>query len=201
MGTPISADHLERAAALLEAHPDFRVIRTLPSPDRIVLPMPEGKVRRAVVIDTETTSLDHRTGKIIQIAICPVDFDAKARIVRIGRELGVSDRGLVVALAAAMQESSLRNIASGHLDSVGLFQQRPSTGWGETEQILDADYAIRAFFTGVHTEEITVRGLLDLPDWESMSIGDAAQAVQISAHPDAYGKWETDAWSWLAVIA
>jgi len=122
------------------------------------------------------------------------------QIVRIGRELEISDHGIVIALAAAMQESSLRNLEDGHLDSLGLFQQRPSTGWGSAAQIHDTDYAIRAFFTGVHTEQVTVRGLLDIRDWQSLSVAEAAQAVQISAHPDAYGRWEADAWSWLAVI-
>ncbi|MFD1713227.1 LysM peptidoglycan-binding domain-containing protein [Amnibacterium flavum] len=121
-------------------------------------------------------------------------------IVAIGRELGVGDRGIVVALAAAMQESTLRNLDWGHLDSLGLFQQRPSTGWGTREQILDTDYSIRTFFTGIHTEDVTVRGLLDIDGWEDMSVTQAAQAVQISAYPDAYAKWESDAWSWLAVI-
>jgi DNA polymerase-3 subunit epsilon len=83
--TAATAALLEAAAALLEGHPDYRVTRTLPSSDRLDLPEPIGKVRRALVIDTETTSLDCNNGKIIQIAVCPVDFDAKARIVAIGR--------------------------------------------------------------------------------------------------------------------
>lgn len=126
---------------------------------------------------------------------------ANARqIVAVGREIGVGDRGIVVALAAAMQESTLRNLDFGHLDSLGLFQQRPSTGWGSEDQILDTDYSIRVFFTGIHSEDITVRGLLDIEDWEDMTVTEAAQAVQISAYPDAYAKWESDAWAWLSVI-
>src|SRR5690606_28451332 len=69
-------------------------------------------------------------------------------IVQVGRDLGVPDRGIVIALAAAMQESSLRNINYGDRDSLGLFQQRPSTGWGTPEQILNATHASRLFYGG-----------------------------------------------------
>ncbi|BDI22391.1 LysM peptidoglycan-binding domain-containing protein [Herbiconiux sp. L3-i23] len=123
-----------------------------------------------------------------------------AQIVRVGRELGVPDRGIVIALAAAMQESTLRNLDWGHLDSLGLFQQRPSTGWGTPDQILDTDYAIRAFYVGIHTTDTTSLGLLDIDGWQSMTVTEAAQAVQISAYPDAYAKWESDAWAWLPTL-
>lgn len=123
-----------------------------------------------------------------------------AHIVRIGRELGVSDRGIVIALAAAMQESTLRNLEWGHLDSLGLFQQRPSMGWGSTDELIDPEYSIRAFYLGVHGGEYINRGLLDIDDWESMSVTEAAQAVQISAYPDEYAKWESDAWAWLGIL-
>ncbi len=74
----------ERAAALLEAHPDYRILRSLPPLDLLPLPAPEGRVRTAAVLDTETTSLDAATGRIIELAICPVSFDARGRIVGIG---------------------------------------------------------------------------------------------------------------------
>jgi len=79
-----STAELERAAALLDAHPGYRVTRALPPLDTLPLPQPEGKVYNALVLDTETTSLDWRTGKIIQIAVCEVRFDRLARIVGIG---------------------------------------------------------------------------------------------------------------------
>ena len=79
-----SAGQLERAAAMLDAHPGYRVTRALPPLASLVLPEAIGKVRTALVVDTETTSLDWRTGKIIQIASCAVRFDSKARIVGIG---------------------------------------------------------------------------------------------------------------------
>jgi LysM repeat protein len=121
-----------------------------------------------------------------------------ALIIDVGRDLGVSDRGIVVALAAAMQESSLRNIDYGDRDSVGLFQQRPSAGWGSRSRLLDPVHATRLFFGGRSNPNAGLtRGLLDIPGWKSMTITQAAQAVQISAHPNAYAKWEDSAWEWL----
>jgi LysM repeat protein len=124
-----------------------------------------------------------------------------AIIIQVGRELGVPDRGIVIALAAAMQESSLRNIDYGDRDSLGLFQQRPSTGWGTPEQILNASHAARLFYGGPgNPNKGNTRGLLDIAGWQSMSLTQAAQAVQISAYPDAYAKWETSATAWLAQL-
>jgi LysM repeat protein len=122
-------------------------------------------------------------------------------IIRIGRELGVPDRGIAIALGTAMQESWIRNLDWGDRDSLGLFQQRPSTGWGTAGQIRDRERAIRAFYggpgdpNGSHT-----RGLLDIPGWQDMSFADAAQAVQISAYPDRYARWEKPAHAWLAAL-
>jgi LysM repeat protein len=119
-------------------------------------------------------------------------------IIRIGRELKIGDYGIVIALATAMQESSLRNVAFGDRDSIGLFQQRPSAHWGTKSQIMQTDYSIRAFFGGSNSPTRGVaRGLLDIAGWQSLSLTEAAQAVQISAHPTAYAKWEPSAWQWL----
>lgn len=120
-------------------------------------------------------------------------------IIRIGRELGVSDRGIAIALATGMVESGLRNLDWGDRDSLGIFQQRPSTGWGTPAQVQDADRSTRVFYGGQHDPNGTVtRGLLDIPGWEQMAFTDAAQAVQISAYPSRYGQWETQAYQWLA---
>ena len=120
-----------------------------------------------------------------------------ATIVSVGRSLGVPDRGIVIALAAAMQESSLRNLAHGDRDSVGLFQQRPSQGWGSAAALQDPATAARLFFTG---NAGRTRGLLDVPGWSSMSVTGAAQAVQVSAYPKAYAQWETTAKRLLASL-
>ncbi|MET8086129.1 hypothetical protein [Micromonospora sp. NPDC005194] len=116
-------------------------------------------------------------------------------IVDVGLELKMPRRALVVALATAMQESNLYNLASDVLpestqyphqgsgadhDSVGLFQQRPSSGWGTVAELMRPSYAARAFYTA----------LAEIPGWEDMSVTAAAQAVQISAFPDAYAQHE-----------
>jgi LysM repeat protein len=122
-------------------------------------------------------------------------------IVSVGRSAGVSDYGLVIALAAAAQESGLRNVQYGDRDSRGLFQQRPSAGWGTPEQALDPVRASQAFFGGAGNPNRGItRGLLDIPGWESMTVTQAAQAVQISGFPDYYAKWEAPARSWLAEL-
>lgn len=123
-------------------------------------------------------------------------------ILSVGRSLGVSDYGLVIALAAAAQESTLRNLNYGDRDSLGLFQQRPSTGWGTPAQVTDPVYASRLFFGGPsNPNKGNTRGLLDIPGWQSMTVTQAAQAVQRSAYPNAYAKWETSARAWLAQLS
>ncbi|WP_158578908.1 C40 family peptidase [Spongiactinospora rosea] len=89
-------------------------------------------------------------------------------------------RAAVIAVATALQESRLRNATYGHLDSLGLFQQRPSQGWGSPEQILDPAYATSQFYDR----------LVKIPRWERLPLAHAAQAVQRSAFPNAYTKWE-----------
>lgn len=106
-----------------------------------------------------------------------------ATISAAGVRRGVPDRGITVALATALQESKLRNLSSGDRDSVGLFQQRPSQGWGAPDQLQDPRYAAGKFYDK----------LLRIPGWRDMRITDAAQAVQNSAHPEAYQKWADEA--------
>lgn len=122
-------------------------------------------------------------------------------IIRIGRELGVPDRGIAIALGTAMQESWIRNLDWGDRDSLGLFQQRPSTGWGTAAQVRDRVRAIKAFYGGASDPNGSrTRGLLDIPGWKSMTFAQAAQAVQISAYPDRYARWEKPAYAWLAAL-
>jgi len=126
-----------------------------------------------------------------------------AAIVATGREMGVSERGQVVAVATAMQESTLRVLANprvpaslriGHdgqgtdHDSVGLFQQRRS--WGTTAELMDPRASAAKFY----------ERLLALPDWQDMALSRAAQAVQRSAYPDRYARWETDATAVVAAV-
>ncbi|MFM2352725.1 MAG: hypothetical protein RLZZ608_131 [Actinomycetota bacterium] len=116
-----------------------------------------------------------------------------ATIIAVGRELGVPEYGIVIALATAMQESSLRNLSWGDRDSVGLFQQRPTSGWGTAAELQIPRHAATLFYVG---RSGYTRGLLDIAGWQNMTLTRAAQAVQISAYPDAYAKWETSAWAW-----
>ncbi|MET9162073.1 NlpC/P60 family protein [Streptomyces parvulus] len=101
-------------------------------------------------------------------------------IVSVGSQMGVPVRGQVVAIATAMQESGLRNIQHGDRDSVGLFQQRPSQGWGTIAQIMNPRYSSSKFYSR----------LLAVKNWQNMSVTNAAQAVQRSGFPDAYAKHE-----------
>ncbi|WP_346115507.1 C40 family peptidase, partial [Nonomuraea maheshkhaliensis] len=103
-----------------------------------------------------------------------------ALIVQIAIERGLPARAAVIAIATAMQESKLRNLRFGHLDSLGLFQQRPSQGWGTREQILDPHHATSTFY----------QRLSKVPRWERLPPTQAAQSVQRSAHPDASAPWE-----------
>ncbi|MEY2847453.1 MAG: hypothetical protein RI885_118 [Actinomycetota bacterium] len=122
-------------------------------------------------------------------------------IISVGRSLGVGDYGLVIALATAMQESSLRNLDYGDRDSLGLFQQRPSQGWGTPAQVRDPAHSARLFFGGPSGPNRGVTaGLLDISGWQSKTVTQAAQAVQLSAYPDAYAQWETSARAWLAQL-
>jgi LysM repeat protein len=122
-------------------------------------------------------------------------------IVAVGRRDGVSDYGLIIALAAAMQESGLRNVDGGDQDSLGLFQQRPSAGWGPPAQIMNPTESSLAFFGGPNNPNAgRTKGLLDIPGWQAMTVTEAAQAVQISAYPTAYAKWETSARVWLTQL-
>ncbi|WP_425430423.1 LysM peptidoglycan-binding domain-containing protein [Diaminobutyricimonas aerilata] len=151
-----------------------------------------------------TTPAVHVTPVATPGKVTPMTAEMRANaqvIVRVGQQLGVSEYGLVIALATAMQESSLRNLDHGDRDSIGLFQQRPSTGWGTKAQLMDAAHAARLFYGGPSNPNKGVtRGLLDIRGWQSMSVTQAAQAVQISAYPDAYAKWETSARAWLAEL-
>jgi hypothetical protein len=114
-----------------------------------------------------------------EVTLDPEQTANAATISAVGIRRGVPQRAIVVALATALQESKLRNLPAGDRDSVGLFQQRPSQGWGMPEQIADPRYAAGRFYTSL----LKVRG------WESMRVTEAAQRVQRSRYPEAYERW------------
>ncbi|MFG3690027.1 hypothetical protein [Micromonospora sp. NPDC047740] len=112
--------------------------------------------------------------------------NAKA-IIAATKKAGLPERAAVISIATSLQESKLENL--GHLgdandhDSLGLFQQRPSSGWGTPEQITNPEYATLAF----------EKGLKQIDGWQDMPLTKAAQTVQVSAYPDAYAQWEQQA--------
>jgi LysM repeat protein len=126
------------------------------------------------------------------------DMLANARaIALVARALDVPEDGLVIALAAAMQDSSLRNLDFGEDDAVGLFQQRPSDGWGAAAALLDPRRAALAFFRG---GEHGPAGLLATSGWQLMGVGEAAHAVQRVSTAAAYAKWERCARTWAGEL-
>lgn len=99
-------------------------------------------------------------------------------IAGVATQRGLVPRATTIGLATAYQESGVRNLDHGDRDSLGLFQQRPSQGWGTPEQVTDPWYSAGAFY----------EALVKVPGWESGDVNDVAQTVQRSGHPYAYAK-------------
>ncbi|MFC8845482.1 MULTISPECIES: hypothetical protein [unclassified Micromonospora] len=150
--------------------------------------------RPVAAVQADKTGGD--AGKLIphgvQGAQSRIDLDAEQTtnvkaIIAATKKTGLDERAAVISIGTALQESKLENL--GHLgdhndhDSLGLFQQRPSSGWGTPEQITDPEYATTAF----------LKGLRQVDGWQDMPLTDAAQTVQVSAYPDAYAQWEQQA--------
>lgn len=106
-----------------------------------------------------------------------------ATIAAVGTGRGMPDRAVTIALATALQESGLRNIRHGDRDSLGLFQQRPSQGWGTAKEIMEPTYAAGVFY----------EHLAKVPGYTGLPLTVAAQRVQRSGYPSAYAKHEPDA--------
>lgn len=113
----------------------------------------------------------------------PQQAQNAAIIAAVASSKNMPDHAVTIALAAALQESGLANLPYGDRDSVGLFQERPSQGWGTRTQILQPAYAAGAFYDH----------LAQVPGWQSMPVTEAAQAVEQSAAPNAYAGWEGQA--------
>lgn len=106
-----------------------------------------------------------------------------ATIAAMAAKRDLPPRAATIGVATAMQESKLRNLAGGDRDSVGLFQQRPSQGWGTAAQIRNTVYATGKFYDA----------LVKVPRWQTLPLTEAAQKVQLSAAPNAYAQHETEA--------
>ncbi len=110
----------------------------------------------------------------------PTQLQNAQTIIAAGQQMGLPARAEVIALATAWQESNLINMRGGDRDSVGLFQQRPSMGWGSYTQVHNPLYAADQFYDA----------LTAVPGWQTMPLTVAAQTVQESAFPWAYARWE-----------
>lgn len=123
--------------------------------------------------------------------LTPEQADNAALLTAQGLDRGLPARAATIAIATALQESKLSNITYGDRDSLGLFQQRPSQGWGTPEQIMDPLHATGRFYDG----------LVQVPGYDSLPITEAAQAVQRSGYPDAYAQHEGRARAWASALA
>ncbi|MEW9870672.1 C40 family peptidase [Arthrobacter sp. HS15c] len=137
--------------------------------------------------------------------------------ISVGQEMGVPRAGQVIAIMMSLQESGLRVLANTNVpgslsfphegvgrdhDSLGTAQQRPAAGWGTVQQLMDPTYNARAFYGGPNgPNRGSPRGLLDIPGWTSREKGQAAQAVQVSAFPELYARWEQDAEAIVRALA
>ena len=114
------------------------------------------------------------------MTITPEQAANAAIIAEVAWDRGLPDRAVVIALATAQQESGLRNLDYGDRDSLGLFQQRPSMGWGTEAQVQDPEYAAGKFLDR----------LVQVPGWDTRPLAEASDAVQRSAYPNATAKHE-----------
>lgn len=126
-------------------------------------------------------------------SLAPDKASYAALIAGVGVARGLPARATSIALATAIQESGLRNLDYGDRagpDSRGLFQQRPSQGWGSEEQVMDPVYAANAFYDG----------LVQVPGYQDLPVTEAAQAVQRSAYPAAYADHEAEARAFASAL-
>lgn len=149
----------------------------------------------ATTADGQTITLNH------------TQLERAAAILATGNSENIDANGQVIALVAALTESTLRVLSntsaypdsasyphdgngSDH-DSLGLFQMRPSTGWGSVANLMDPIWSSRAFYGGPDgPNHGSPAGLLDIPNWQHLSLGAAAQAVEVSAYPDRYANYQ-----------
>lgn len=162
------------------------------------------------------SGLEVRNAGRLLYELTPRQESVARTYIAVGKQLGVPRSGQVIAIMMALQESSLRMLANPSVpaslhfpndgvgrdhDSIGSAQQRPAAGWGTVEQLMDASYNARAFFGGPSgPNRGSPRGLLDIPSWQAMDKGLAAQAVQVSAFPELYARWEPAATAIVAAL-
>lgn len=143
---------------------------------------------QAMMFGIDGTGIPGMAGMYGNVSLNASQLSNAAAIIAVGKSMGATNTDLIVSIMTAMQESTLNNIRWGDRDSIGLFQQRPSQGWGTIDQIMNPQYAARKFFEGL----LAMKNRAKLPLWEQ------AQRVQRSGFPMAYAKWEAMA---RAVVA
>ncbi|MEV3934730.1 hypothetical protein AB0K52_01930 [Glycomyces sp. NPDC049804] len=195
---PVTEIAAEAPAGTTEAPVATKAPATTKSP-AIKEPVPEATTEEAPAEEPAAPEPEKEPTGPVDIEVGDLDDEQEANAVTIietGKELGFDEQGWAVALATAMQEAKLYNAASEAVpesfdytdsevtysdhDSVGLFQQRTSMGWGSIEELMDPATSASKFYNT----------LADVDGWQSMSIASAAQAVQVSAFPDYYAQWE-----------
>jgi hypothetical protein len=146
-------------------------------------------VATAVVYGVKSLTPHHTVADSCQVvgettgtvyALQPEQLLNASIIADVAMRRALPEQAVIIALATAQQESKLKNLDYGDADSIGLFQQRPSQGWGLKAQILDPVYSSEKFFDA----------LVKVRNWEGLTVAAAAQAVQRSAFPDAYTSWQ-----------
>jgi cell wall-associated NlpC family hydrolase len=159
------------------------------------------------VSGTVPQSLTATTADGQTVTLDQTQLERAATIIAVGNSENIDENGQLVALMAALTESTLRVLAnptavpqsvnypndgdgSDH-DSLGLFQMRPSTGWGSVANLMDPVWSTRAFYGGPDgPNHGSPAGLLDIPNWQNLSLGAAAQAVEVSQYPDRYANYQ-----------
>jgi murein DD-endopeptidase MepM/ murein hydrolase activator NlpD len=187
-------------------------VATLMSPASISC----GSISLAVGSVPDSLTAQTRDGR--SITLNKNQLTHAATIATVGAQTpGVGREGALIALMAALTESTLRMLAntsaypeSGNYpndglgsdhDSLGLFQMRSASGWGTVAELMDPDYQARAFFGGISGPNAgSPHGLLDIPGWQLLDPGEAAQAVEVSAYPDRYQNFQPVAESILSAL-
>lgn len=143
--------------------------------------------------DSVLASTDPREAPRVGVEVADLDPEQRAiveLIIAIGKQRGLPPRAWQIAIQAGMTESRLHNLNYGDRDSLGIFQMRPSQGWGTPAQVTDPVYQINKFYDV----------LLTVPNWETRRPGDIAQAIERSAFPTRYHQWETLAVNTISVV-
>lgn len=164
-----------------------------------------GNGQSCAAVDSSVQTLEVTSSTGQSVTLGPEHLANARVIIEVAAEQKIPATGVKIALITTLVESKLKMYANSSVpesleyphqavgsdhDSVNIFQQRPSSGWGTVAELMDVRYSARAFFGGPEGPNGgSPRGLLDIKDWESMPLGDAAQRVQVSAFPDRYEAW------------